>query len=91
MDFVEMIQMFSSPTAIIATYIVITLVKQYIKMDKKYYLLIAVVVGMAVVMLEEMLLDSVTVQKLIAGALSGIIAEMSYEAIHKIVTNKSKI
>lgn len=90
MEFMNYIAEFSYPTAIIASYIVITLIKQYADLKPKYYLLISVISGIAIVVLEEILINPITVQKLIAGALSGIIADMSYEAIQKIIMNKSK-
>lgn len=79
---------FSYPTAIIAAYVVITLIKRYIDMEPKYYLLVAVITGILVVILEEILINPITLKKLVAGALSGLIATLSYETINKIVRNK---
>ena len=89
MEFMNYIAEFSYPTAIIASYIVITLIKQYTNLKPKYYLLFSVISGIVIVVLEEILINPITVQKLIAGALSGIIADMSYEAIHKNLINKN--
>lgn len=89
-EFMQYVAEFSYPTAIVASYVVITLVQQYTKLQPKYYLLIAVVTGVLVVVLEEILSNPITVQKVIAGALSGVIAAMSYEAIHKVIANKNK-
>jgi len=88
MEFMNYITEFSYPAAIIASYIVITMIKQYTDLKPKYYLLISVISGIIIVVLEEILINPITVQKLIAGALSGIIADMSYEAINKCINNK---
>lgn len=90
MGILEYFAEFSYPTAIVASYVVITLVKQYTKLQPKYYLLIAVVTGVLVVVLEEIFSNPITVQKIIAGALSGVIAAISYEAIHKAIVKKNK-
>lgn len=81
---------FSYPMAIIAAYVVIVLVKRYTDIETKYYLLVAVAVGIIVVILEEIFNDPITLKKLIAGALSGLIAEFGYETIDKIISSKSK-
>lgn len=88
MDTFEYILEFSYPTAIVASYVVITLIKQYTSIQSKYYLLVAVITGMLIVTLEEIMSNPISIQKIIAGALSGLIASMSYEAIHKILSSK---
>ena len=85
-----MIAEFSYPSAIIASYVVITVIKQVTQINSKYYLVVSVCTGIIVVMMEEYFSNPITVQKVIAGALSGVIAAMSYEVIHKIVVNKIK-
>lgn len=90
MDFIQYVAEFSYPTAIIASYVAITIIKQYTQIDSKHYLLVAVCTGIIVVIMEEYLSTPITVQKIIAGALSGVLATMSYEAIHKIVINRNK-
>ena len=51
-------------------------------------MIIGIVTGMAVVALEEVISSPITIQKLVAGALSGIIATMCYETINKILKTK---
>lgn len=89
MEILDYISEFSYPTAIIAAYVVLTLIKQYTKIKPKYYTLCAVITGVAIVVLQEIIINPITIQKIIAGALSGLIAVASYEAIHKII-NKNK-
>ena len=55
----------------------------YTKIDSKYYMIIGIVTGMAVVALEEVISSPITIQKLVAGALSGAIATICYETINK--------
>ncbi|MDD6525963.1 MAG: hypothetical protein PUF67_07010 [Firmicutes bacterium] len=43
---------------------------------------------MAVVALEEVISNPITIQKLVAGALSGIVATMCYETINKFLNIK---
>lgn len=83
MDFFNFIAEFSYPSAIIAAYIAITLTKRYSKIDSKYYMLIAIFTGICVVVLEEIISNPITIQKIIAGALSGIIASLCYGTISK--------
>lgn len=90
MDFFNFIAEFSYPSAIIAAYIAITLTKHYSEIDSKYYLLIAIITGICIVVLEEIISNPITIQKIIAGALSGIIALFSYDSINKIIHNKNK-
>mgnify|MGYP003560517741 CR=1 FL=1 len=88
MEFMNVIAEFSYPSAIIAAYVAITLVKHYTKIDSKYYMIIGIVTGMAVVALEEVISSPITIQKLVAGALSGIVATVCYETINKILKTK---
>ena len=55
----------------------------YTKIDSKYYMIIGIVTGMAVVALEEVISSPITIQKLVADALPGAIATICYETINK--------
>lgn len=88
MEFVDMVTSFSYPVAIIASYISISLVKRYTKIETKYHMILAIVTGIIIVILEEMTKSPVTIHKLVSGALSGVIATICFETIEKIISNR---
>ena len=83
MDILQIITVFSYPTAIFASFITLALLKEYTNLENRILSLIAVLTGILIVLLEDVFLSGVSMQKIVAGALSGLIADVSYEAIYK--------
>lgn len=83
MNLLQIIHEFSYPTAIFASFITLVLLKEYTHIENRILSLISVLTGILIVLLEEVFLSGVSIQKIVAGALSGLIADVSYEAIYK--------
>lgn len=74
-----------APISVVGTYLVIRLLKKYVYIDKKYYLLLSVGIGMLIYYVEMTisLIDVVTV--LITGGTSGMAFYFTYYLIKKIL------
>lgn len=74
-----------APISVVGTYLVIRLLKKYLFIDNKYYLLISVVVGMLIYYVEMTISSIDVISVLITGGLSGMVFYFTYYLIKKIL------
>ena len=72
-----------APISVVGTYLCILLIHRYSKVNKKYYLLISMIIGMTISFLYKSFGMTNFIEVLISGALSGVLAYSSYKAINK--------
>ena len=77
------------PISIIGTYLSILLIHRYIKINKKFYLLIAMTIGMTINIFYTSFGMSNIIEVLISGSLSGLIAYSSYNTINKYIFGRN--
>lgn len=79
------------PLASLTVYIVISILKQYPEfIDKKHYPILAVMIGVMVVIIETSIAQQLNFEKVVSGAISGLLAIGSYELIKHSKNNKDE-
>lgn len=74
-----------APIAMVGTYLVIRLLKKYLYIENKYYLLISVCVGMLIYYVEMTISNIDVISVLITGGTSGMAFYFIYYTFKKIL------
>lgn len=84
MDIQSMILDYISPSIIIGTYVMFTIIKNYVKIDKKLNLIICVLIGILLGILENTIDNQQVMTGFISGALSGLATLLSFSTIENL-------
>ena len=70
---------YAYPTAIVAAFVTVTLCKSFDFIKPKYYPLIAIITGVLIMKVDNIVAGTFDARKVVTGAMSGLIAIGSHE------------